>query len=63
MFDVIVSNYGTVYHGTDLEKARKTFAWCVARSRPVTGKYAGESVTLSDDDEILDRVEPELDFA
>ena len=52
-YEVIVSNVGTVYQGTDGRVARQIFADYARQSRKNYGRAAGESVTKLCDDDVL----------
>jgi hypothetical protein len=53
-FEVICGNVGSVYSGNSRMAAKSTFNTYVDHSSSGYGRAAGESVTLFEDDEILD---------
>mgnify|MGYP001497716173 CR=1 FL=1 len=53
-YSVIVGNIGTVYSGTNLRNARFHAREYVDQSKRGYGRASGESVTVMQDDEILD---------
>lgn len=58
-FECIVGNIGTVYSGSDSEAAHACYAEYVSQSQRNYGRAAGESVTLTLDDEIILEHEPQ----
>lgn len=53
-YTVVVGNIGTVYTGSNLRDARFEARLYVDRSKRRMGRAAGESVTVFQDDEIVD---------
>ncbi len=58
-YEVVVSNVGTVYHGPDEAKAKKTYADYVKASRSGSGRGGHEAVTLMMDGDIIDEYDPD----
>lgn len=52
MYEVIVGNIGSVYHGSSSEHAWEVYRTYVELSQQGSGRAAGEDVTLWNNDEI-----------
>jgi hypothetical protein len=53
MYEVIVGNIGTVYHGGDVEEATALYMEYAEQSELATGRASGEDVILIGDNEII----------
>ena len=54
MWEVIVSNIGSVYRGRDVDRARKTYREYIQIVDDWYGRAGGEAVTLICDDEVME---------
>lgn len=63
LYELVVGNVGSVYHGTQYSRAYSLYIEYATMSKNLIGRAGGETVTLLEDGEVIQEYLGEVSYA